>query len=414
MSLFQQFNLNPNEMKESVMQCNLNAVTKAAMVLILEQYMERERDAFIQAGSYERSEHRQDYRNGYQEPRELLVSLGRIQLRVPRTRSGAFSTSLFERYSRVDQAFTMALLEMVVNGVSTRKVSTIVETLCGESVSKSFVSSLTEKLDPVVRAWSERPLNVQSFLYVFMDAMYIKVREHSRVVSKAVYLATAISEGGHREVIGLSISEKESYAGWKAFIESLKARGLKAPRLVVSDAHIGLKQAIEAGFVNTSWQRCTVHFKRNLLATLPKKGMKQFMTDVRQLYREADQKRARAVKDRIVDSYQDDPRYEKALDLLEEGFDETTQFLTEGHLDYVQFTSSTNHLERLNQEIRRRERVIRIFPNELSAFRLIGAIVMTYEEKQRQKKPMKIYKDAVEEASTPPPVHSSAPQAPTS
>ncbi len=204
-----QFNLNIDDLKDSVMNSNIDAVIKASIVLVLNSFMEKERDEFLQAGSYERSILRRDYRNGYYD-RDLLISIGKITLRVPRTRSGDFSTTVFEQYARCDQALVLAMLEMVVNGVSTRKVSKIVEQLCGQKVSKSFVSTLTEKLDPIVNQWASRPLNTMYYPYIFADAMYIKVREHNRVVSKAVYIATAVDQNNRREILGLRVDHGES------------------------------------------------------------------------------------------------------------------------------------------------------------------------------------------------------------
>ncbi|GKV67493.1 MULTISPECIES: IS256 family transposase [unclassified Sporosarcina] len=388
MTLFNYLNLNPDKVKDSVLHSDMDAVVKSAVVLALEQLMEKERDEHLQAASYERTSARKDYRNGYYE-RELMISIGRINLRVPRTREGDFSPSVFEKYARVDQAFVLGMLEMVVNGVSTRKVTNVVETLCGQRVSKSFVSSLTAKLDPVVNEWANRPLNVMSYRYLFMDAMYIKVRENKRVVSKAVYIATAINSENRREVIGLRVDAQESKKGWQTFIQSLKGRGLQSPKLIVSDAHEGLRQAIQQEFTGTSWQRCSVHFKRNIFDKLPKKDVQQFKLDVRRIFQALDVESAREEMEHVASKYADEPKVQKALETLEEGFDDAVQFLNEP-LDFARFLSSTNHLERLNQEVRRREQVIRIFPNEQSAFRLIGAVLMKYDEKERTKKPMKL------------------------
>ncbi len=265
-----QFSLDLDILKDSVMNSNLDTIMKSSLVLVLNQLMEKERDDYLQAGAYERSNDRQDYRNGYYE-RDLLIGVGKIKLRVPRTREGNFSPTVFEKFSRVDQALTLSMLEMVVNGVSTRKVTNIVEQLCGQGVSKSFVSSLTEKLDPIVNKWANRPLNVQYFPYLYADAMYIKVREHNKVVSKAVYIMTAMNEKKKRQVIGLKVDHVESFEAWKGFFQELKSRGLQSPKLVTSDAHAGLKKAIEREFIGTSWQRCTVHLKRNIIKNYLKK-----------------------------------------------------------------------------------------------------------------------------------------------
>lgn len=371
------FNLDMDLLKDSVMNSNIDAVVKSSIVLVLNEFMEKERDDYLNADSYERTHERRDYRNGYYE-RELIISLGKIKLRVPRTREGDFSPSVFEKFSRVDQALILSMVEMVVNGVSTRKVTTIVEQLCGESVSKSFVSSLTEKLDPVVNKWANRPLNVQYFPYIYADAMYIKVRENKKVVSKAVYIATAMNEEKKREIIGLKIDHVESFEAWKSFFESLKSRGLQSPKLVISDAHSGLKKAIEREFLGTSWQRCTVHFKRNIINKLPKKDMKKVIADIRRIFQAITVDEAREWKEDFISTYAENPKIRKAIDILEEGFEDAIQYLNEPD-EYQRLISSTNSLERLNQEVRRRERVIRIFPNTQSAFRLIGATLMENE-----------------------------------
>jgi putative transposase len=372
-----QFNLNFDQIKDSVMNSNMTAVIKAAIVLILNEMMERERDAHLKAASYERSDERRDYRNGYYE-RGLVMAIGKVNLRVPRTREGNFSPSIFEKFSRMDQTLILSLLEMVINGVSTRKVTKIVEQLCGESVSKSFVSSLTAKLDPIINEWANRPLNAQYFSYLYADAMYIKVREHHKVVSKAVYIMIGMNEQKKREIIGLKIDHVESYEAWQGFFNELKSRGLQSPKLVISDAHAGLKKAIEREFIGTSWQRCTVHFKRNIIAKLPKKDVKQVIADIRKIYKSISCEEARKLKDEFVQKYQENPKIIKAIDILEEGFQDSIQYLNEPE-KFQRLITSTNALERLNQEIRRRERVIRIFPNTQSAFRLIGAVLMENE-----------------------------------
>ncbi|WP_153124556.1 IS256 family transposase [Peribacillus tepidiphilus] len=379
-----QFNLNMDLLKDSVMNSNIDAVVKSTIVLVLNEYMEQERDEYLQAEAYERNVNRRDYRNGYYE-RDLVMSIGKINLRVPRTRNGDFAPSVFERYARVDQAFVLSMLEMVVNGVSTRKVTNVVEQLCGEQVSKSFVSSLTEKLDPIVRQWANRPLNVQYYAYIFVDAMYIKVREHDKVVSKAVYIATGINQAQKREVIGFKVDHKESYEAWREFFTELKSRGLQSPKLVISDAHEGLKKAIGKEFIGTSWQRCTVHFKRNIIDKLPKKGMEEVIVNLKRIFDAVKEEDARLFRDEFFKSYEENPKLEKALETLDEGFEEAIQYLSQPE-KWHRLIHSTNSLERLNQEVRRRERVIRIFPNTQSAYRLIGAVLMDYDEAQAKKR----------------------------
>lgn len=372
------FTLDMDVLKDSVMNSNIEAVVKSTIVLVLNEYMEKERDDYLRAAAYERSDARRDYRNGYYE-RELMMSIGKITLRVPRTREGDFAPSVFEKYARCDQALVISMLEMVVNGVSTRKVTNIVEQLCGESVSKSFVSSLTQKLDPIVNEWSQRPLNTIYFPYLFVDAMYIKVREHHRVVSKAVYIATAITEDNRRTILGLKIDHVESYESWNSFFELLKSRGLQSPKLIISDAHSGLQKAIARAFIGTSWQRCNVHFKRNIFDKLPKKDSEEARTMIKRIFDAVTIEDMRSFKNELMSKFENDSKYEKALSILEEGFEDTIQYINHP-VSMRQFIRSTNSLERLNQEVRRRERVIRIFPNTQSAFRLIGAVLMQYED----------------------------------
>ncbi|WP_449619265.1 IS256 family transposase, partial [Robertmurraya sp. Marseille-Q9965] len=284
-----------------------------------------------------------------------------------------------------DQALVISMLEMVINGVSTRKVTHIVEQLCGENVSKSFVSSLTQKLDPIVNDWARRPLNTTYYPFVFADAMYIKVREHNRVVSKAVYIASALSETNKREILGLHVDHAESFDSWNQFFKSLKSRGLQSPKLVISDAHQGLQKAIQREFIGTSWQRCTVHFKRNIVENLPKKDSNEFRLMLKRVFEALTFEDMRRFKDELMNQFEDNPKYEKALRILDEGFEDSIQYMNHSE-DIRVHIRITNSLERLNQEVRRREKVIRIFPNTQSAFRLIGAVLMHYQETIYSKK----------------------------
>ncbi|MFZ7947010.1 MULTISPECIES: IS256 family transposase [Bacillaceae] len=373
-----QFSLDLELLKDSVMNSNIDNVVKSAVVLVLNEYMEKERNDYLHAAAYERSVERRDYRNGYYE-RELTMSIGKIKLKVPRTRNGEFSPTVFEKYARCDQALVLSMLEMVINGVSTRKVTHIVEQLCGESKSKSFVSSLTQKLDPIINDWAKRPLNLRYYPFVFVDAMYIKVREHHRVVSKAVYIATAITESKTREILGLSVDHAESYESWSRFLQQLKSRGLQSPKLVISDAHQGLQKAIQREFIGTSWQRCNVHFKRNIIERLPKKDSAEIRMMIKRIFDAVTIEDMRNFKGELMSQFGDNLKYEQALKILDDGFEDTIQYM-EFQEDIRCHIRSTNSLERLNQEVRRREKVIRIYPNTQSAFRLVGAVLMHYQE----------------------------------
>ncbi|MED4226611.1 transposase [Neobacillus cucumis] len=207
-----------------------------------------------------------------------------------------FRQPFLNQYARCDQALMLAMLEMVVNGGSTRKVSKIVEQLCGQKVSKSFVSTLTEKLDPLVNQWTNRPLNTMHYPYIFADAMYSKVREHNRVVSKTVYIATVVDQNNRREILGLRVDHGESTEAWQRFFQYLKSRGLQSPKLVISDAHQGLKSAIGTEFVGSSWQRCTVHFKNNIIMPMPKKGMDEVKMGLKGIFEVTTVEEARKYK----------------------------------------------------------------------------------------------------------------------
>ena len=236
-------NLKLEELTEAVLNSDMNTLMKSLAITVFNAYMEEERHQFIQAAPHERSDQRQDYRNGYYE-RQWTLSIGTLKLQVPRTRSGEFKTELFERYQRNEQAFLLSMMEMVVNGVSTRKVTKIVQELCGETVSKSFVSDVMKRLDPEIEAFKNRTLTHSHFRYLYLDALYIKVREEGRVVSKAVYLAQGVNEANKREIIGFWVSEEESKEAWLTFLQSLRARGLSQPTLIISDAHSGLRAAL--------------------------------------------------------------------------------------------------------------------------------------------------------------------------
>ncbi len=366
------------KLKADVMQSSLNDVLKSMIVLVLNQYMETERNQYMQNASHERDPDRQDYRNGYYE-RDFVLNIGKVKLKVPRTRTGNFSTDIFEKYKRNDQAFLLSMVEMVVNGVSTRKVTKIVEQLCGETVSKSMVSDLTKQLDPIVQEWSERPLTNQYYRYLYVDAMYIKVREYHKVVSKAVYVAMGVNTEDKREIIGFQIANQESKENWSTFFNSLIKRGLQSPKLVISDAHEGLKSAIQEKFLGSSWQRCTVHFLRNIMETMPKKNTQKAREHLKEIFRAATGEISRTLKNEFIEKYEDDKRFEKVIKTLDGGYEDAIQFYVEPKNTHKHIRT-TNVLERLNSEIRRREHVIRIFPNQDSAFRLIGAVLLDLDE----------------------------------
>jgi putative transposase len=331
----------------------------------------------LRAKPYERTDKRTGYRNGFY-VRGLTTRVGTLDLHVPRHRDGEkFSTELFGRYQRSEQALLLAMMEMVVNGVSTRKVENITEELCGKKFSKSTVSALCKKLDPIVHDFRTRPLQ-SHYPFIVIDAMYIKVREDNRVRSKGLLIAIGINEEGYREIIGFQVANTESESSWGEFFSSLKERGLKDVDLVTSDDHKGLVKAVRKHFQGATWQRCQTHFTKNMLDHTPKALQPEIKEELRKLYEAIDHDSARKVKDQIIDKYE--TKAPKAVTLLDEAFDDITAVLILP-LKYRKRLRTTNSVERLNQEVRRRERVIRIFPNEASVIRLMGALLMEQHEK---------------------------------
>jgi transposase-like protein len=269
------------------------------------------------------------------------------------------------------------MVEMVVNGVSTRKVRAVVEELCGTEFSKSTVSELCKGLDAVVRHWNGRDLSGQEYPFLLVDALIIRVRKGGRVRLCSVLLATGINREGYREILGLMIGDSESEATWSEFFSRLKARGLGGVDLVVSDDHKGLVNAVQTHFQGASWQRCQTHFRKNLLDACPKALQEEFHGRLGVLFNAPDLDTARRLKDDLLRDYAD--RAPKAVQRLEEGFDDVMAVMALP-AKYRKRLRTTNSVERLNEEIRRRERVIRIFPNEESAERLIGAVLMEIDE----------------------------------
>lgn len=341
---------------------------------VLNQLLAHQVTATLKAQPGERTDERLGYRNGFRD-REIQTRIGTLTLRVPRTREGEFSPELWERYQRSEQAFVLALCEMVLQGVSTRKVEAITQELCGASFGKSLVSKLCQALDPLVKQWRERPLGV--FPFVLVDALVVKVRENAQVRQCSLLLATGISESGHRHLLGFTLGDKESEASWKSFFTSLKERGLSGVDFVVSDDHAGLVKAIEGSFAGATWQRCQAHFMRNLSDACPKSEVTAFLASAKQALWAPDLLCARTRMRETCKAFEG--RCSKAVALLESAFDEVTSVMALP-LKYHRLLRTTNSVERLNEEIRRRDRVIRIYPNRASCERLLGALLMEFDE----------------------------------
>ena len=343
---------------------------------ILNQILQAEMTDYLGAAPGERTDDRQGYRNGsYQ--RQLTTRVGTLELEVPRDREGEFQTALFQRQERSEKALVLALMQMVVQGVSTRRVKKITTELCGREFSSSTVSRLTEDLDEQVEAWAERSLE-QEYPFLVLDAMHLKVRRQGGVRSTTVMLAVGIGEDGQREILGLETAFSETEEAWRRFIRGLKERGLSGVELATSDAHPGLIQALKEAFPGLIWQRCQAHFRRNVLDRTPSGYRDRMHQILDQLLEAPSQKEAQSRFEEIADELE--KRAEAALEVLEEGLIDATAVLALPG-KYRRRLRTTNMVERFIEEIRRREKVVRIFPNRESAYRLVGALCAeTHEE----------------------------------
>jgi transposase-like protein len=355
----------------------LEAVPELLQVLI-NQAMQAERAKYLQAAEYERTEERRGHANGYK-PKTMKTRVGEITFAVPQVREGGFYPSALEKGLRSERALVIALAEMYVQGVSTRKVKAITEELCGIEISAMQVSRAAAQLDGILQEWRERPLGEISYLYV--DARYEKVREASQVRDAAVLVASGITPAGERQVLGISVALSEHETHWKDFLKGLKDRGMHGVQLVISDDHTGLGAARRAVLGSVPWQRCQFHLQQNAGAYLPKQAMRmEVAADIRAMFNAPDRKTAEEYLQAAIQKYAvSAPRLSAWMEEnLPEGF---TVF--DFPLEHRRSIRTTNSLERINREIRRRTRVVGVFPNEASCLRLVSALLMeTCEEWQ--------------------------------
>jgi len=351
---------------------------KGLVETVVNQVLEAQMVEHLAAGHYERSSERKGYRNGYR-PRTIYARIGKLTLRVPQSRDGQFSTEMFSRYQRSEQALVLAMMEMVLQGVSTRRVEKVTEELCGESFSKSTVSRLCANLQARVDAWNNRRLDEDGkrFPFLIVDALVIKVRYDDRVVSTSALIVSGINDKGFREILGLKLADSESEDSWSVIFAWLKGRGLKGVEFVVSDSHTGLKAAAAKHFQGAIWQRCQVHLMRNVWARAGKKHREALVAGMRRIFGACCKEDARAAFRKLASELEG--KADKALETLENGLEDALAVMALPE-KYRKRLATTNMQERLNEEIRRREKVIRIFPNEDSAMRLIGAMLAEKHE----------------------------------
>lgn len=352
----------------------LEAVPELLRVLI-NNAMQVERSRYLQAEEYERTEERLGHANGYK-PKTVHTRVGDITFAVPQVREGGFYPSALEKGMRSERALMCALAEMYIQGVSTRKVKAITEELCGVDISAEQVSRATAQLDGVLQEWRERPLG--EITYLFVDAVYEKVREASQVRDAAVLVATGITPEGERQVLGVSASLSEHEAHWKAFLKSLKERGMNGVKLVISDDHEGLGAARRAVLGSVPWQRCQFHLQQNAGAHVPRKDMRfEVAADIRAMFNESDRESAEEKLQSAIQKYAHSASQLSAWmeENLAEGF-----MVFDFPLEHRRTIRTTNSLERINKEIRRRTKVVGVFPNEASCLRLISALLMEISE----------------------------------
>jgi len=355
-------------------------VVRRSVELVLQALIDVEATEVIGAEPHERTSTRTNQRNGTRD-RLLSTKAGDVELKIPKLRVGSFFPAVLERRRRIDRALFAVVMEAYVHGVSTRKVDDLVAALGLESgISKSEVSRICAELDTSLEVFRTRSLEHVEFPYVLLDATYVKARVAGRVVSRAVVVATGITRTGDREVLGVDVGDSEDGAFWTAFLRSLRARGLSGVQLVISDAHTGLVAAVEAVMIGAAWQRCRVHFMRNVLAKIPRASGEMVAAAIRTIFAQPDQAHVEAQFDEITS-------------MLERQFPVVAEMLQDARADLLAFASfpavhwkkiwSTNPIERVHKEIKRRTNVVGIFPNDAALLRLVTAVIAeTHDEWQ--------------------------------
>ena len=364
------------EVVSNVLSSGHGDVLREMLSEMLRSVMEAEVRALCGADYNARAEGRTNRRNGYRE-RPLETRLGTVELQIPKLRQGSYLPSFVEPRRRWERAFISVVSEAYVLGVSTRSVEDLVAAMGAKGMSRSEVSRMAAVLDEQVEAFRKRPLGEKACPYVWLDAMYVKVREDHRVVSRAVLVAIAVNDEGEREVLGVSIAEKEMESSWRAFLRDLLARGLRGVQLVISDAHEGLRAAIPAVFNGATWQRCYVHYIRNVLENVPKSAQGFVAAALRNVFSQLSAEQARDAMSKALEAIR--TKWPRAADVAEAGEDDVLAYFAFPAAHWKQIRS-TNPLERLNKELRRRVRVVGIFPTRHAVLRLIGMILVEQDD----------------------------------
>jgi len=362
------------ELLEQISEEGLEYLPELIRILV-NAAMQAERQKHLGVEPYERSPERRGYANGYKS-KTVKTRVGEVTFDIPQVRDGSFYPDALEKGLRSERALTLSLAEMYVQGVSTRKVAAITEQLCGTAVTSTAVSRAAAQLDAVLSAWRERAL--QEIVYIFLDARYEKVRQDGQIRDAAVLLAVGVAPDGNRQILGVSVALSEAESHWRSFLQSLVARGLCGVRLVIADDHAGLKAARQAVFGGVPWQRCQFHLQRNAQAYVPRRSMlKEVAQDLRSVFNAPDRAGAEAYLKKLVRKYETGAS--KLAGWMEENIPDSFSVFS-FPLEHRRRLRTSNMLERLSQEIRRRTRVVNIFPNEASCLRLTSAILMEIDE----------------------------------
>ena len=364
----------PSELLEQIASQGFEVLPELIRIVI-NAAMQAERQQYLGAAPYQHSPDRQGHANGYK-PKTVKTRVGEITLDIPQVREGGFYPQALEKGLRSERALNLAMAEMYVQGVSTRKVTAIVEQLCGSNISSTTVSRAAAQLDETLEAWRNRPLG--EMIYLLLDARYEKIRQDGQIRDAAVLIAVGIDPKGHRHILGVSVSLGEHEIHWRTFLQSLVKRGLQGVQLIVSDDHAGLKAARIAVFGGIPWQRCQFHLQQNASQHVPRQSMKpEVAADLRMIFNAPNRSAANAYLAQVVQKYS--KTASKLADWIEKNVPEglTVFSFPTSHQRKLR---TTNGLERLNREIHRRTGVVGIFPNETSCLRLTSAILMEFHD----------------------------------
>jgi len=364
----------PKEYLEQLSEQGLEGLPDLIRMLV-NQAMQIERENYLQAKPYERSANRRGYANGYK-PKTVKTRVGEVSFDIPQVREGGFYPRSLEKGIRSERALLLTLAEMYVQGVSTRKVAAITEKLCGIQVSASQVSRAAKQLDDELEVWRNRPLG--EVIYLYLDARYEKIRQAGSVRDAAILMASGVKRDGRRSILGISVSLNEAEVHWRMFLEGLAKRGLHGVQLIISDNHAGIEAARKAIFTGIPWQRCQFHLQQNAQAYVPKVGMRlEVAEDIRTIFNSPDWETAEAFLKKAVEKYA--LLAPKLADWMEVNLPEGFTVFAFPRVHQRRLRTS-NYLERLSQEIKRRTRIVRVFPNEQSCLRLVSAILMEIGE----------------------------------